>query len=110
MNTDARSAEEDLAFLRALVERSDGTAAAWAELQHHSFATWLIYPACVFILQGAAWMVAWAVRRQAWLGLVAVGWFAFAIAMGLTTDHLGFYVLFCGLGIWSCMALPGWLL
>jgi hypothetical protein len=198
MNTDVRTAEEDLAFLRALVERRDGNAPAWAEgylaggliyggqmllhagqffglmpssgpgalaiglgptlvflpvivwitwrhrgdrplaaagraigavfgavgaanlalilvigwaaLQHHSLAVWLIYPACVFILQGAAWMVAWVMRRRAWLGLVAAGWFAFAIAMGLTTDRLGLYVAFCGLGIWTCMALPGWVL
>ncbi len=41
---------------------------------------------------------------------MAAGWFAFAIAMGLTTDRIGPYLLFCGLGIWCCMALPGWLL
>jgi len=198
MNTDVRTAQEDLAFLRALVERDDGTATAWAKgyfaagliygaqmLMHaaqffgllpgaglgalaigigptfvflpvicwiswrhrtdrpptaaaraigavfgavgattigmiiiigwaawrqHSFAVWLIYPASVFLLQGAAWLVAWSMRRRAWLGLVAAGWFAFAIAMGLTTDRIGLYVLFCGLGIWSCMALPGWVL
>jgi acyl dehydratase len=49
-------------------------------------------------------------RRRAWLGLVAAGWFVFAIAMGLTTDRIRLYVLFCGLGIWICMALPGWLM
>jgi hypothetical protein len=198
MNTDMQAAQADLAFLRGLVERDDGTATAWAEgyfaagliygaqmlmhagqflgllpgqglaalliglgptlvflpiavwitwrhradrpptaasraigavfaavgtanlaliviigwaaLQQHSLTTWLIYPACVFILQGAAWTAAWIVRRRAWLGVVAVGWFFFAIAMGLTTDRISLYVLFCGLGIWSCMALPGWLM
>ena len=50
----------------------------------HSLAIWLIYPCCVFLLQGAAWLVAWIMRRRAWLGLVAGGWFVFAIAMGLT--------------------------
>lgn len=197
-DTDVRTAQEDLAFLRALVERSDGTATAWAQgyfaagliygaqmLMHagqffgllpgsglaalaiglgptlvflpvmtwiswrhraerpptaasraigavfgavgaitlgfliiigwaawrqQSFAVWLIYPASVFLLQSGAWIVAWQMRRQAWLGLVAAGWFVFAIAMGLTTDRLPLYVLFCGLGIWSCMALPGWVL
>jgi hypothetical protein len=82
----------------------------WAALRQHSLSTWLIYPACVFILQGAAWMVAWAMLRKPWLGLVAGGWFAFALAMGFTTERVGLYVLFCGLGIWSCMALPGWLM
>ena len=42
--------------------------------------------------------------------MVARGWFGCAIAMGLTIDRLGYYVLFAGLGIWSCMALPGWLM
>lgn len=198
MNTDIRSAEEDLAFLRSVVERGEGTTGAWGEsyfaagliygaqmlmhagqlfgllpgsglgalaigvaptlvflpvmvwinwrhrgdqppaavaraiaaafsgigaatigliiviglaaLRQHSLAIWLIYPACVFLLQGAAWMVAWIMRRRAWLGLVAGGWFVFAIAMGLTTDRISLYLLFCGLGIWTCMALPGWLL
>ena len=198
MNTDARTAQEDLAFLRQLVERGDGAPAGWTRgyfaagliygaqmllhaaqyfgllppdgplalaiglgptlvfipvaiwitwrhradrppaaagraiaaafgaigaanlalifvigwsaLKHHSFAIWLIYPACVFILQGAAWMVAFALRRRAWLGMVAAAWFAFAIGMGLTTDRMGLYLLFCGLGIWTCMALPGWLM
>jgi hypothetical protein len=198
MNTDIRTAEEDLAFLRSVVERGEGTTGAWGEsyfaagliygaqmlmhagqlfgllpgsglgalaigivptlgflpvlvwvnwrhrgdqppaavgraiaaafsgigaatlgliviiglaaLKQHSFAVWLIYPACVFLLQSVAWMVAWIMRRRAWLGLVSAGWFGFAIAMGLTTDRIGPYLLFCGLGIWSCMALPGWLL
>jgi hypothetical protein len=198
MNTDVSTAQEDLAFLRQLVERGDGNAAGWAEgyfagglvygaqmLMHagqyfgllpgagpvalaiglgptlvfvpiifwiiwrhradrppaaagravaavfgavgaanlalifvigwsafkqHSFAVWLIYPACVFILQGAAWLVAFAMRRRGWLSLVAAGWFVFAIGMGLTTDRIDLYLLFCGLGIWGCMALPGWLM
>ncbi|HVM99833.1 MAG TPA: hypothetical protein VMT68_06435 [Caulobacteraceae bacterium] len=79
-------------------------------LRERSLAIWLIYPACVFILQGAAWMVAFAMRRRAWLALVAAGWLGFAIAMGLTTTQIGLYVLFCGLGIWLNMALPGWIM
>jgi hypothetical protein len=198
MNADVRTAQEDLAFLRALVERSDRTTAAWAQgyfaagliygaqmlmhagqlfdllpsrglgalaigfgptlvflpiivwinwrhrtdqppppvgraiaavfgavgasnlalivivgwsaLRTRSLEVWLIYPACIFVLQGAAWLVAFAMRRKPWPGLVAAGWFAFAIAMGLTTDRIGLYVLFCGLGIWTCMALPGWIM
>jgi hypothetical protein len=82
----------------------------WAALRAHSLPIWLIYPATVFVLQGAAWLVAYCLRRRAWLGLVAAGWFAFALAMGLTTDRIGLYVLFCGLGIWTCMALPGWIM
>jgi hypothetical protein len=82
----------------------------WVAWRERSLAVWLIYPACVFILQGAAWAVAYCMRRRAWLALVAAGWFAFALAMGFSVELPGAYVLFAGLGIWLCMALPGWLM
>jgi hypothetical protein len=77
---------------------------AWRE---QSITTWLIYPCAVFILQGAAWFVAFAIRRRGWMALVGVGWFVSAIAMGATVTQIGLFVLFGGLGIWLCMALPG---
>jgi hypothetical protein len=80
----------------------------WVAFRERSFTTWLIYPACVFTLQGAAWTVAAALRRRTWMGLVAAGWFGFAIAMGVSVEHLGYYVLFAGLGLWTCMVAPGW--
>jgi hypothetical protein len=80
---------------------------AWRE---HSITTWLIYPCAVFVLQGAAWLVAWALRRRAWLGLVALGWFVTAVGMAVAVQSFGYYILFGGLGIWICMALPGWLM
>ena len=42
MNTDIRTAEEDLAFLRSVVERGEGTTGAWGESY---FAAGLIYGA-----------------------------------------------------------------
>jgi len=75
-----------------------------------SFTIWLLYPCAVFILQGAAWFVAFAIRRKGWFALVAVGWFAFAIAMAFNVTAIGYYILFAGVGIWVCMALPGWVM
>jgi hypothetical protein len=80
---------------------------AWRE---HSLTTWLIYPCAVFVLQGAAWLVAALLRRRGWMAAVAVGWGAAAIAMALSVQSFGYYILFAGLGIWGCMALPGWLM
>jgi len=77
---------------------------AWRE---HSFAIWLIYPCAVFILQGAAWLVAFVLRRRTWHGLVALGWFGTAIAMGLSIETAPLFILFAGLGLFACMALPG---
>jgi hypothetical protein len=82
-------------------------AVAWRE---RSMPTWLIYPCCVFVLQGAAWLFAYAMRRRAWFLLIAAGWFACAIAMALSVMSIGFYILFAGLGLWVCLALPGWIM
>ena len=54
---------------------------AWRE---KSIATWLIYPCTVFVLQGAAWLFAFMMRRRSWTLLVAYGWFACAVAMALS--------------------------
>ncbi len=51
-------------------------------LREKSITTWLIYPCTVFVLQGAAWLMAYTLRRRAWLGLVALGWFVTALGMG----------------------------
>jgi hypothetical protein len=80
---------------------------AWRE---HSVTTWLIYPCAVFVLQGAAWLVAALLRRRGWMAAVAAGWGAAAIAMAFNVQAFGYYILFAGLGIWGCMALPGWLM
>ena len=82
-------------------------AVAWRE---GSQTTWLIYPCTVFVLQGTAWLFAYMMRRRSWLLLVAVGWFACAVAMSLSVTTTGFYILFAGLGLWFCMALPGWII
>jgi len=78
---------------------------AWRE---HSLTTWLIYPCAVFILQGAAWLVAAVMRRRSWMLAVAAGWMAAGVAMAANVTSLGAYILLAGLGIWTCMALPGW--
>ncbi|HEY0106972.1 MAG TPA: hypothetical protein VGB91_12885 [Rhizomicrobium sp.] len=77
---------------------------AWRE---GSVTTWLIYPCAVFVLQGAAWLFAFTMRRRPWLLGVALGWFACAVAMALTVTMTGYFILFAGLGLWLCMALPG---
>jgi hypothetical protein len=78
---------------------------AWRE---HSLTTWLIYPCVVFVLQGAAWLVTALMKRRGWMAAVAVGWCVAAIAMAASVDRIGVYIFFAGLGIWACMALPGW--
>jgi hypothetical protein len=73
----------------------------------HSAATWLIYPCVVMVLQGMAWMVAGMLRRRAWMGVVAGGWFATGIGMALSIDTLGFYIVIAGVGMIAFMLTPG---
>lgn len=82
-------------------------AVAWRE---DSLTTWLIYPCTVFVLQGTAWLFAYMMRRRSWLLLVSAGWFACAVGMSLSVMTTGYYILFAGLGLWLCMALPGWII
>ncbi len=82
-------------------------AVAWRE---RSLPTWLIYPCCVFVLQGAAWLFAYAMRRRAWFLLIAAGCFGCAIAMALSVTSIVYFGLFVGLGLWLCMALPGFVM
>jgi hypothetical protein len=69
--------------------------------------TWLLYPCCVFVLQGLAWLIAYCVRLKPWLALVAAGWFVTAVAMALLVDRPGYFILAAGLGLWACMIVPG---
>ena len=59
----------------------------------HSTTTWLIYPCVVMILQGMAWLVAYMLRRRAWMGVVAAGWFITGLAMAACIDNRAGYIV-----------------
>jgi hypothetical protein len=80
---------------------------AWRQ---NSAQTWLIFPCVVFVLQGTAWLFAYMMRRRRWFAMVAAGWYACAIAMACSIYALDYFILFAGIGLWLCMALPGWLM
>jgi hypothetical protein len=80
---------------------------AWRE---RSGTTWLIYPCAVMVLQGAAWMVSYVIRRRSWLALVAAGWIGSGVAMALCVNAMGYFILIAGLCFCLCMALPGWIM
>ena len=80
---------------------------AWRE---HSVSPWLIFPCAVFVLQAAAWLFAWTLRRRAWLGLVAAGWLVAGMSMAASIHSVPAYLLSAGLGLLLCMALPGWIM
>jgi hypothetical protein len=61
------------------------------------------------VLQGICWLFAMIMRRKNWFGLVAAGWITSAVAMAFSVTSLGWFILFGGLGLWLCMALPGFI-
>ncbi len=75
-------------------------------LRRHSLEIWLLYPCSVFALQGAAWMVAWMLRRRPWLGAVALGWLLSAVALSWTIGSI-LYAVVAGLALVLFMAVPG---
>ena len=68
-----------------------------------------LYPCVVFVLQGAAWLVAYMLRKRLWLLAVALGWFVAAILLsyfiGTTT-----FILIAALSLFGLMALPGFVM
>lgn len=74
--------------------------------RHHSLTIWMIYPAIVFALQGAAWLVTAMIRRRAWMAVIAVGWFVSTLALGWSIDTPA-YVAVCGVSLLLWMAFPG---
>lgn len=77
---------------------------AW---RHQSFEIWLIYPCTVVVLQGAAWLVASAVRRRPWFLAVAVGWFVTGVGMAVSIGNMAAYIIVLGLGFLAFMVVPG---
>lgn len=80
---------------------------AWRE---QSLTIWLIYPCVVLIVQGMAWMVVYALRRRAWYGGVAVGWFVTGVAMALAIGSPPAFIAVGGAGFIAFMLVPGWVM
>ncbi len=77
--------------------------AVWRD---RSIETWMLYPCAVFSLQGAAWLVAWALRRRAWLRWVACGWLVSAVALAASIGS-PWYPLIAAVALLLLMAAPG---
>ncbi len=79
---------------------------AWRE---KSLVIWLIYPCTVMVLQGMAWLVIYSLRRRAWFGGVALGWFATAgaMAVGVAYHNFALFIGAAGLGFLAFMLVPG---
>lgn len=74
------------------------------------FAVWLYYAAVIFALQGAAWYMAWALRKKGWMLAVALGDWLVAVALGVLVREVGAYLAVCTAALFLLFALPGWIM
>lgn len=74
--------------------------------RERSVLIWQIYPAVVFALQGAVWLIVAVLRRRTWLYLTALGWMVSGVALGfmIGTDY---YALVIAIALLFLMVLPG---
>ena len=67
---------------------------------------WMLYPCVVFALQGAAWYVAFMLRRKVWMLTVSLGCLSTAIVMGLVIGTPTFNLV-AALACFAWLAVPG---
>jgi hypothetical protein len=78
--------------------------------RQHSLIIWWIYPCVVLVTQGAAWLVSSSLRRSRWQAVVALGWFAGAIAAAQVLDRPMWFVFVLTLCLFGLMAIPGYVM
>ena len=78
--------------------------AAW-RLQQPLLVLW-VFPMILFTLYGAAWWIAFAVKRRGWFAGVATGSFVTAFVCALLTGRSDEWVVL-GLGLFLWVAAPG---
>ena len=74
------------------------------------FAVWLYYPAVVFLLQSAAWYVAWSLKKKGWMLATAAGGWLTAVALGLLVREPILYLGVCTAALFLLFAGPGWIM
>jgi len=76
---------------------------AWRQ---HDFLIWMLYPCVVFALQGAAWYVAFMLRRKGWMLVVSLGCLVTAALMGMVINTPTFNLI-AALACFAWLAVPG---
>jgi hypothetical protein len=81
-------------------------------LSEKSLKIWLLYPCTVMVLQAMVWLVIFVLRRRAWFGVVAAGWFLVAavMAVAIATWNVDVFMITAALGFFAFMLVPGWLI
>jgi hypothetical protein len=78
----------------------------WAAHSRQNPVFIFVYCVVVFAGQGAGWYVFWVLRRERWIGLVAVGWYVAALTTGFNM-RMPEFLLCVGFAMLLLMAVPG---
>lgn len=78
-----------------------------AAVREQDFSLWLYYAAVVFAFQSVAWFMAWTLKRKTWMGLVSMGHWMTAVALGLLVREPVAYLWVCTAALFALFALPG---
>ncbi|MEO1028955.1 MAG: hypothetical protein AAFX02_07840 [Pseudomonadota bacterium] len=82
----------------------------WVAFQKQDWSIWFLFPVVVAAFQGAIWFAAMIIRKRAWYGWTAVGWFVSTIVLGLLIDQTNTYILALGIVMILCMGVPGYVM
>lgn len=78
--------------------------------QAQSVTIWLYQPVVVCMFQSVAWFTAYCMLRRGWLGLVAFGWAAATVALGLLVYQPTTYLMVLSATLILLLAAPGWVI
>lgn len=76
-------------------------------VRDQDFATWLYYPAIIFVLQSAAWYMVWCLKKKGWMLATALGQWVTAVALGLLVREPVLYLGICTAALFLLFAGPG---
>lgn len=82
----------------------------WIAFQRADWSIWFLFPIIVCAVQGAVWSAATIIRRRAWYGVTAAGWFVAAIALAPFYNQAPAYLIVLGLTFFGCMVVPGYII
>ena len=74
------------------------------------FAIWLYYPAVMFVLQAAAWYLAWVLKKKLWMLAASIGGWITAVALGALVREPFLYLVVCTTALFVLFAGPGWIM
>ena len=75
-------------------------------IQRRDFVIWMLEPITIFVMMGAAFLMAGQLRKRKWLMAVGLGWWASAIAAAASIGT-AFYILAVGFALFAFLAAPG---